>query len=177
MKGKMDKNTKIVLFSLTALSFLVVIFALLNRSYIEPMREAQRAGVFFLLADDRKHAVSIDDFEDFSPFDIDANYKTSGLSARNRTFRGVSFSTIAASFDIDISAYRFVLFTAADGYASMLTSAEAMDAGNCYIVAGEEGRPLGTLEEGGMGPFMMILAHDAFSQRWCKYLLEVKLLS
>jgi len=171
----LSKNAKIVFIASVALAALVVVFALLNRSYVEPRREAQRTGVFYFLADGERHAVSREDIESLSPFAIDANYKTSGMPAQNKTYRGVSLRAIAESLGIDISAYGSVLFTAADGYASVLSAGDALDSGNCYIVIEEGGLPLGTLEDGGVGPFMMILAHDAFSLRWCKYLLEVSL--
>jgi hypothetical protein len=104
-----------------------------------------------------------------------ANYKKSGQAATNRTFQGVSLKAVVERMGIDYSRYVSVSFLAAAGYASALSIVEAMDDGNCYIVIAEENKPLGTRESGGSGPFMMILANDQFSQRWCKFLLEVNL--
>jgi len=166
----------IVVASVTiALTAAVVVLALLNREYIAPKKEAQDAGVFFLHAGDKEYTVTMDDIEALSPFDIDANYKKSGQAPETKTYRGVSLKATVESLGIDPSAFQSVSFAAVDGYTSALTIDEAMDDGNCYIVVSMDGKPLGTKEDGGSGPFMMILAHDQFSQRWCKFLLEIKL--
>ena len=171
----MTRSIKLVVGVIIVLTVLVVVFALLNQAYIAPKREALDNSIFFLYAGNEKYTVSMDDVESLPTSDIEANYKKSGQSPESRTYRGVSLKALVESLGVDASAYHTVSFTAADGYASALAIDEAMDDGNCYIVIEMGGEPLGTNEDGGSGPFMMILAHDTFSQRWCKFLLEVRL--
>ena len=171
----MNKNTKLIIIITAGLIVVVAVFAFLNRENIAGKREAQESGIFFLNDGGREITVTLEDIEALSPFTILANYKKSGQAASTRTFQGVSLKAVVERMGVDFSAHTSVSFIAADGYASALTLAEAMDDGNCYIVIAEENRPLGTRESGGSGPFMMILAKDQFSQRWCKFLLEVNL--
>jgi len=169
----MSKGTKAVFVTAAVLIAVVAVFAVLNREHIAPKKEAQEAGFFIIHADGQEFAVSMDDILALSPFDITANYKPSGREPVTRIYQGVSLKSIVESLNIDYSGYRSVSFLAADGYASAISLNEAMDGGNCCIVISLDGEPLGTREDGGSGPFMMILPDDQFSQRWCKYLLEV----
>jgi len=171
----MNKNTKLIMAITAVLVVVVAVFAFLNRENIASKKEAQESGVFFIHAGGEEFTVTMEDIEALSPFTIVANYKKSGQAASNRTFQGVSLKAVVERMGVDYSRYASVSFLAADGYASALSIAEAMDDGNCYIVIAEENKPLGTRESGGSGPFMMILAQDQFSQRWCKFLLEVNL--
>ena len=171
----MSRGIKTVVIVTAALAAAVAVLAALNQKNIAPKKEAQERGVFFLYAGDEEYAVSMEDIEALSPYEIEANYKKSGKAPETRVYRGVSLRAVVDSLGIDASAYSSVSFSAADGYASALTIDEAMDGGNCYIVTAMGGEPLDTRENGGSGPFMMILARDQFSQRWCKFLLEVRL--
>jgi hypothetical protein len=171
----MNKNTKLIMAITAVLVVVVAVFAFLNRENIASKKEAQESGVFFIHSGGEEFTVTMEDIEALSPFTIVANYKKSGQAASNRTFQGVSLKAVVERMGVDYSRYASVSFLAADGYASALSIAEAMDDGNCYIVIAEENKPLGTRESGGSGPFMMILAQDQFSQRWCKFLLEVNL--
>ena len=53
---------------------------------------------------------------------------------------------------------------------------EAMDTSNAFVVFEEDGEPLGTRAEGGLGPFMIVMALDSFPNRWARYLMEITLL-
>ena len=153
----------------------VAVFAFLNRENIAGKKEAQESGIFFLNAGGEEFTVTMDDIEALSPFLITANYKKSGQDAETRMYRGVSLKSVVERMGVDYSRNASVSFIAADGYASALSITEAMDDSNCFIVIAEGDKPLGTRESGGSGPFMMIMAKDQFSQRWCKFLLEVNL--
>ena len=171
----MARGTKLVIVISVLLALIVAVFAYLNREYISVRKVAQDKGVFILRAGGEEFTVSVEDIFALSPVDISANYKTTGRAAETRTYQGVSLKTLIESLGLDYSGFSSVHFFAADGYASALTMAEAMDSGNCYIAVSLNNKPLGTKESGGSGPFMMIRPNDRFSQRWCKFLLEVTL--
>ena len=171
----MTKGTKLVIIITALLAVIVAVFAWLNREYISVRSEAQENEVFYIRADEMDFTVSMDDIAALSPFDISANYKTTGQTAETRVYQGVSLRAVFDSLGIDYSGYSSVHFFAADGYVSALTIKEAMDSGNCFIAIALNNKPLGTKESGGSGPFMMILPNDRFSQRWCKFVLEITL--
>ena len=171
----MKRNTKIVIGVVGVLAVAVVVLALLNWGNVASKKEAQEDGVFSLYAGDGEYTVSMSDVEALASSDIKADYKKSGQDPETKSFLGASFKALVESLGIDVSAFSSVSFTAADGYASALDIDEAMDGENCFIVIAMEGEPLGDSEDGGSGPFMMIMAKDQFNQRWCKFLLEVRL--
>jgi Tfp pilus assembly protein PilE len=171
----MKLNTRLVVITVIVLAVVAAISAYLNRDYVQFVKEAQARGEFVIRARGDEFAVSVEDIHALSPVDVRANYKITGFSAETRVYQGVSLKAVLDSLGIDYDECQSVLFTAADGYTSILRPARALDSENCYIVISEGGKPLGTLESGGTGPFMMILPSDRFSQSWCKYLLEVTL--
>ena len=171
----MKTGTKLVIISVAVLCAAVAVFAFLNRENIAAKKEAQEGGFFYFYAGDEEHTVTMEDIEALSPSVIKANYKKNGKESETRYYSGVSLRSVAESLGIDVSGYSSAAFSAADGYASALTITEAMDGENCCIVIAMGGEPLGTKEGGGSGPFMMILPNDQFSQRWCKFLIEVRL--
>ena len=173
-RNKRNPQTKTVVIITALLAAAVAALALLNRDSVAAIKEAQREGTFSLRAGDQIVAVTMDDIMALSPFDIEANYKTSGNAAETRRYQGVSLKSVVNALGVDVSGCQTASFTAADGYISALALDEAMDDGNCYIAVAMGNEPLGTKEGGGTGPYMMILAHDPFSQRWCKFLLEVR---
>jgi hypothetical protein len=174
--SKINKNTKIVIAVIIVLTVTVVIFAILNRDNIAERKAMQDSGTFIITAvDGTRYNVTMYDILSLNPHVIDANYKKSGKEPVQKQYTGVSLKRLFDYFDIDYLLTKSVSFTAADGYASAISIDDALDENNCFIVFEEEGEPLGTKESGGKGPFMMILANDQFSQRWCKFLLEVEI--
>ncbi len=170
----MTKNSKIVLVIAAVLLVIVAVFAYLNKDNLAAKKESQQSGTFFIYAGNKQFTATMDDIAALKPFDIEANYKKNGKAPETKIYQGVSFKALVEKLGIDYSAFKSVSFTAADGYASALTIEEAMNNQSCYIVISMDNVPLGTKENGGSGPYMMILAHDQFSQKWCKFLMEVR---
>jgi len=169
----MNRNTKIVAVTVAALVLAVAALALLNRDYAAERRALQESGTFRINAGDQQYTVTMDDLEQAGSREINANYKTNLKPAVQKRFKGVPLKNILDYFDVDYSEARSVSFSAADGYVSAAQISHAIDVENCFIVFEVDGKPLGTTESGGDGPFMAIFAKDRFSQRWCKYLLEI----
>lgn len=167
-------GTLIVAAVVVALAVVVVVFALLNREGAEEKMQLQNDAVFLITAGGETVQVSMEDMESLTPRDIEATYKKSGKKPEIRTYTGVPLADILALKGVDASGYTTVTFTAADGYASALPLEEALSARDCFIVVMEGGEPLGKREDGGSGPFRMILPNDEFSQRWCSFLMEVQ---
>jgi len=172
----MSRNTKIVIIIIIILTVAAAILAFLNRENIAEKKAMQDSGAFIILSNGDKNIVAMDDIVSLNPRIIDANYKPSGNNTPvKKQYTGISLKSLFDYYDINYSSAKSVSFIAADGYASALPIADALDENNCFIVFEEEGELLGTKENGGKGPFMMILANDQFSQRWCKFLMEVKI--
>jgi hypothetical protein len=169
----MSRNTKIVVIAAAALTIAVAALALLNMGNVAELRALQESGEFIAEAGGVQYTVSIDDLEAIGPRVISANYKTNLMPAVPKQYTGVSLASLLEYLGADITGAGTVRFFAADGYVSAAPIADALDGDNCFIVYMESGKPLGTMESGGMGPYMVVFVNDIYSQRWCKYLLSV----
>jgi len=169
----MNRNTKIVTITAAVLVLAVAVLAWLNQSHVAERKAIQESGAFLITAGGSQYAVTMDDLKEIGYRAIDANYKTNLMPAVQKKYTGVSLAGVLDHFGVDHSEARSVSFSATDGYVSAAPIAHALDEENCFIVIEEAGMPLGTRESGGVGPYMVIFAKDRFSQRWCKYLLEI----
>ena len=156
-----------------ALIVAVGVLAWLNRDSIAQKKAMQESGTFLISANGQEYTVSMDDVLSLSPRLIKVNAKSSTTDYTNKEFAGVPLKVLFDHLGVDVSAAKSVNFTAADGYSSAIPISDALDEDNCFIVIKEDGNPLGTKESGGTGPYRIILAKDQFSQRWCKFLLEI----
>ena len=125
---------------------------------------------FLLSVGDDTHIVSMYDL-----LTIGAVSVSSSPRGVFRTFTGVPLAKIFSHFEIDYSSANSVVFQSLDGFMSSVSLAEALDETNTFIVFEEDWQALGTYEEGGRGPFMVIVALDQFPNRWARYLTEVTL--
>ena len=174
--SQMKRNAKIIISVVVILTLVVTVLALINHVNISEKRAARGSGAFLITVGDRRYAVMFEDIEAITPRTIDANYKTNLMPPVQKKYTGVSLKSVFSHLGVDYSAAKRVKFTGEDGYASTISITEALGEDNCFIVFEEERKPLGTRESGGYGPYMMILAKDKVSQRWCKFLLEVEII-
>jgi len=123
---------------------------------------------FMLTAGGQTHTVTMDDL-----LSIGAVGVSSSPRGVLRNFTGVPLAGIFDYFNIDYSDAGAVAFTSLDGFTAAVSIAEALDANNVFIVFEENDEPLGTMGEGGRGPYMVVVALDMFANRWARYLMEV----
>ncbi len=164
----MTKQIKITIGLIAFLAIAVVVLYFLNSPDTAPDQH-----VFNITIGETVHTVDIETFNAIGIIDITSNYNTSNTGDETRNFGGVPFKAILDYLDIDASGYSSVVFTAHDSYSTAISIEEALDQEVCVIVSHEDGERIKDRENGGSGPFMMVLPMDQFSQRWCKYLGEV----
>ncbi len=68
-----------------------------------------------------------------------------------------------------------MIVRATDGYTIALSPKEVKDEDNVYLAYKLNGKLLKRKEEGGSGPYQVIIRKDEFSQRWCKFVVEIEL--
>jgi len=168
--NKTNKGTLAIIVILCVLVPAVTILAILHRGTMEERLELQAAGEFMITFGDESVSVSLADLLDIGAMEV-----TSSPRGEKRDFTGVPLVRVFDRFGVDYSEARTVVFTALDGFVTALTIAEVLDEENTFIVFEEDGEPLGTREEGGRGPYMVVVALDPFPNRWARYLMEVTL--
>jgi len=170
VKKKISKGTIAMIAVMAVLVVIVAITAVINRENIEERMELQVAGEFLVTSGDETHSVSMSVLMSLDPVEV-----SSSPRGELRTFTGVPLVAILNHLDIDYYDARTVIFTSLDGFTTALTIEEATDSTNTFIAFEENNQPLGTREEGGLGPYMVVVALDPFPNRWARYLMEVTL--
>jgi len=170
----MSKQTKIIVAVLIILIPAVIVLAIINRENVSERIALQESGTFLVTAFDYTHVVSLDDLIAIGVTNISSHPR--GVE---RNFTGVPVMTIFEFLGIDLTqaeGRRALVFTSLDGFATSITLNEAMDTSNAFVAFEENGEPLGTRAEGGLGPFMIVMALDSFPNRWARYLMEITLI-
>lgn len=158
------------------IGILVVIIAgaaYLNAGSLKSKKASQDNATFTIKSGDQTCTVDMNSIKNMGKQTFDANLKSNGKAPVKHTYTGVPLKTIFENKKINTNGKTKVIVKAADGYTSAITMNEAMDDSNVYIVYEIDGKSLGKKENGGSGPFEMIIRNDQFSQRWCKFVLEV----
>ena len=159
------KSTIAVIAVIAALAVGVGVLAALNNKDATARQQLRDDAAFLIAANGAEHRVTMEEFLSLEQREIEANYKKSGKAPETRVYTGVPFAELLRMKGIDCAGMKTAVFSAADGYSSALAMEEALDEAGCWIV----------LDEGGDGPFRMILPRAQFSQNWCKLLTDVTL--
>lgn len=67
-----------------------------------------------------------------------------------------------------------VAVKAADGYVSAYAAEEVAESDNILLAYAKDGTGLGTLEDGGTGPFRIVIQEDEFGNRSTKYVYQIE---
>ena len=91
--------------------------------------------------------------------------------------RGVELRILIESLGIDITQAEHFVVSGLDGYFSPLTRTEILQEDLIYICYMMDGELLKPQDEGGFGPYFMVVRGTRFAQRWCKYVEAVDMIN
>lgn len=173
MKSATKRGNQIVVGSITLLVALTAVLAYLNAGDLALKKELEMNAEFLFTAGETSERVSMSQILELQPVEFEAVMDTSITDPTPVTFTGVELSWICQHFGIELLPDSLVQVSALDGYASVVTGAEALEPGNVYICIAMNGEALKPKSQGGFGPFMMVIKNVVFSQRWCKFVEEI----
>jgi DMSO/TMAO reductase YedYZ molybdopterin-dependent catalytic subunit len=167
---------KTVLIVVLILVLVVGITAYMNRGDLAAKRESQLNAYVIIKTEGSELArIDLEKLQQMNVVDVEANLKRSGKPPEKHVYTGVLLKEVLEDAGVDTAGKDTVIMKAADGYVSAIGMEETLQDDNVYLVFKIDGKPLGTKEEGGSGPLQVILAKDPFSQRWCKFVMEIEL--
>jgi len=169
------KSTKIIVGIIVVLAAVVGVTAWLNQGGLEERRRSQEGAILFLKQGDQTVEVTFEDIRALPEQEFDAVLRGSGRLPVDVRFTGVELKRIIEGAGLDPAAINQVVTRAADGYSVSLSGDEVRMDDNVYIVFEQDGNDLGTREDGGTGPYRLVIRQDEFAQRWNKYLMEIEL--
>lgn len=168
------KQNKWIVLIIMALAVVLVITGRLNRDVAATKAKLNEEAVFIVMEKGQEAATwHMGEIQAMGEADFEANLKTNGKDPIPYTYTGVLLKTIIEESGVDLTDAKGIVVTAADGYAVTVTMDKLMEDDNVYLAYMREDELIGTREEGGKGPYQMIIAKDQFSQYWCKYALSV----
>jgi DMSO/TMAO reductase YedYZ molybdopterin-dependent catalytic subunit len=152
----------------------VAVTAILNREMLKEKIAGQQNAILYLAADGTEYEISFAIILELEEKEFPAVLKSSGKPPVNTSYTGVQLKDLLAKAGINTEGKSQVVTRAVDGYTVALTLEEVMQDDNVYLCYKRDGKPLGTREEGGSGPYQLVIRQDEFGQRWNKYLLEIE---
>lgn len=172
----MNKNTKILIGIVLLLITISATAILLNRDNVAASKELNNNAIFVLIKDGEEVAsFNMVEIQAIGEVDFNATLKSSGSDPKEHVYTGVLLKNIFSHANIDIEGNDTVVVTAADGYTVAITRDKFLDDDNVYLAYMKDGELLGTKEDGGSGPYQMIIRKDPFSQFWCKFAISAEI--
>jgi hypothetical protein len=173
----LKKKNIIIISSIVAILLIVMgITAFLNAGNVAEKKSLEEEAVIQVsTAGNMIAEIDMDLVQGISPVDFSANLDTSDSGPREHIYTGVLLISILEELDINIKDYDTVIAKAIDGYTVAYEVVEVLDRDNIYLAIARDGEPLGSKNTGGSGPYQVIVRKDAFSQRWCKFVVGLEL--
>jgi hypothetical protein len=173
----MKKRNVILIIAVVVLLVAVVgIFAYLNTGNIQEKKKLEEGAIILVKSGEKTLGrIDMNLLEKTGIVEFSANLDTSNSGPEKHSYSGVLLGDLLTGLDIDINNYNTVIAKAIDGYTVAYNADEVSQKDNIYVAIKMDGKDLGTKSTGGKGPYQLIVKLDQFSQRWCKFVIELEL--
>lgn len=172
----MKKNNIIILVTIVLLVAVLAVTYFMNQDDIEYKIELNKDAIFEVMY--QGEVVSSFNMEEIAAMGevtFSANLKSSGNDPVAHEYTGVLLKTIFTEAGLDLEGKSSATVMAIDGYAAAITMDKLMEDDNVYLAYMRDGELLGTKEDGGNGPYQLIISKDKFSQYWVKFAYQGEL--
>lgn len=169
------KNKKLILV-IIILAAVTLTLSYLNMKSMSN-NTAEDGTITFIYGDNTSKLV-FDEITALDNHEFKATEDTSNSGPASRKFKGVLLKDVlnkAGISDETIKASSKIIIKGLDGYVIAMAADEVLLGNNIYLAFEKNGKPLGNMKSGGSGPIQLVAVSDSFSQRWCKYVTEVKI--
>ncbi len=175
----MNKKDRIIIGSiLGVLITIITVIVIANNGQNAIKAQLNNDAIFKVLENGKEvKSYNMQEIKDMGETTFDANLKTSGNEPIKQTYTGVALNTIVENAGIKVSDSSVAIVSAIDGYSVAVTMDKFKAEDNVYLAYICEGELIGTREEGGKGPYQMVISKDPFSQYWCKYAYSVDIVT
>lgn len=166
---------KVITFIIVALVIIVGLTAYLNKGNVEEKEIIQKEAK--LIIKNQGEEVAIADFDTIKSLGevtFKANLDSSGKPPEEHTYTGVLLNKLLNNYGVELNENSQVIVTAIDGYVVAYSGKEVMEDDNIYLVYKRDDEYIKSREEGGSGPYQVVVKNDQFGQYWCKYVTEIE---
>lgn len=170
----MNKRGLIVVGIIVVLSAIIYFSLKLSQKSIEERKKTLENAEIVLVFGEEEKILNIDTIGAIGKEEFEAVLDTSTTDASLHKYTGVELKDVFSHFNIEIDDKKAVILTGVDGYSVAYSIDDVLEDSNIYIAYMEDGKYLGTRKDGGRGPYESIIASDQFSNRRCKWLIEIE---
>lgn len=172
----MNRNNIIIVSVILVLLGVLAITYFINQEDIDYKQQLNQDAVFEVLYQGEVVAsFNMIEISEMGEATFTANLKSSGNDPVSHAYTGVLLKTIFEAAGLDLTDQSNATVIAIDGYAAAITMEKLMDDDNVYLAYKRDGQLLGTKEDGGSGPYQLIISKDQFSQYWVKFAYQGEL--
>ena len=170
----MNKTSKAAIFIIVLLIVVFLAALSMNKSEIESRRALLESSTIEVISEDQSDMVGLEVLQYLGLEEFEAVLDTSSTDASLYKYSGVQLVKLLASLGYEIDGKDMIIATGADGFSVAYSGEEVLEDGNIYIAVMEEGKYLGGIEDGGSGPYEIIVINDSFSNRRCKWITGIE---
>lgn len=170
----MNKNK--IYIAIGILIIVVGVFAFMNRELVKDKGYALDNAEVIIKVGDLETVLGYENIKALGEVDFSAILDTSDTDPKEHTYTGVPLKKVIEECGISLNGKSKIVVRAVDGYTVALTVDEVLDEDNIYLAYGIDGKPLKSKSQGGSGPYQLIVRKDQFSQRWCKFIVEIEVI-
>lgn len=166
------KKSRIVVIVLIILAAAIAVLAFLNRPADLP-----ESGVLSVTAGDAEiKSYTMEEIQKLPYVEIQKEIISSSHENDEGLFRGVPLHTLLENAGADLAGAEQCVVQSEDGFVSAYSMEEVTESDNILLVYAKNGEALGSMDDGGTGPFRIVVTEDPFGNRCAKYVcrLEIK---
>jgi len=165
---------KTVIIIMSALTIIIAVTAYMNKDYSEKRAEIENKAAFVIKSNGTVvSTMYLENIKAAGSEEFRAVLKTSGKEPEYHNYEGVQLKDIIKVSGIELSSKTSVIVTAVDGYSIAYPIEDILTDKNAYLSYSSDGELLKNREEGGKGPYQVIILSDKFSNRRCKHAVEM----
>lgn len=158
----------IVLVLIAAIAVLVVLNA--------PKGEIESGTVSVVSGGETVAQFSMEDLQAMDYVEVEKELVSASYDNDQGVFRGVPLRDVISACDDDLSQdMSQVVVRSEDAFVAAYSADDVMDGDNIFLAYSKNGEGLGNLENGGTGPFRIIVSDDEFGNRCAKYVYEIEI--
>ena len=170
----MNKTSKTAIFIIVLLIVIFLAALSMNKSGIESRRILLESSTIEVISEDQSDMVGLEVLQSLGLEEFEAVLDTSSTDASLHKYSGVQLTKLLVELGYGIDEKDMIIATGADGFSVAYSGEEVLEDGNIYIAVMEEGNYLGGIEDGGSGPYEIIVISDSFSNRRCKWVTGIE---
>jgi len=170
----MSSNTKIMIGIIAFFTLLLGLLTFLGRGDIVEKQSLNGQAIFKVYGNEEElKTYTMERLTRLGQVDFSAYLKSSGHDSKKQGYKGVLLKDVLIDAGIDLDKVDKAVVYAIDGYVVAISREKLMDDDNVYLAYMCEGQLIASKDQGGDGPYQVIISKDEFSQYWCKYAYKV----